>query len=250
MSTTESSDTSEVAARFLRSDAGRAAVHRSLRRLRLPRALADDVIQDVLQRVCVAGASGSEPIDNVEAFVTTVAHRAATDILRSRVRRVQVVDLRGFDPDAEVQGCWFTPASHLDVGADACASESLAAVRRTIHHLLAEDPMAGAAALAYLAVSVDGAVPAADCPRPAGGATAVDEAEWAGLWYAGQRQCFVRPAGGDDPAVDAGDGPGADCAGHSARVRKRRSRATHRFRGLLTRAALASGVREESARHG
>ena len=109
--------------------------------LHLPRALADDVVQDALRRVCVATAPGGEPIDNVEAFVTTVVHRAAIDIVRGCVRRPQVVDLRGVDPDAEVQGCWFTPASHLDAGADACAGEALASVRRTIHHLLGDDPM-------------------------------------------------------------------------------------------------------------
>ena len=141
MSITESPNTAEVAARFLRSDAGRAAVHRSLATLHLPRALADDVVQDALRRVCVATAPGGEPIDNVEAFVTTVVHRAAIDIVRGCVRRPQVVDLRGVDPDAEVQGCWFTPASHLDAGADACAGEALASVRRTIHHLLGDDPM-------------------------------------------------------------------------------------------------------------
>lgn len=246
MSITESLNTAEVAARFLRSDTGRAAVHRSLASLHLPRALADDVIQDALRRVWVATSSGGEHIDNVEAFVTTLVRRAATDIVRTRVRRLQVVELRDVDLDAEVQGCWFTPASHLDVGADAVAGESIATVRRTIHHLLGTDPQAGAAALAYLVVSVDGAVPAADCPRPAGGATEVDDAEWAGLWYAGQYECFATASAGEGLS----DGGRGDGAGRSVRVRKRRSRATHRFRDLLARAAVVAGVREEGVHHG
>ena len=255
VSITESPNTAEVAARFLRSDAGRAAVDRSLATLHLPRALADDVVQDALRRVCVATAPGGEPIDNVEAFVTTVVHRAAVDIVRGRVRRPQVIDLRGVDPDAEVQGCWFTPASHLDAGADACAGEALAAVRRTIHHLLGDDPMAGAAALAYLVVTVDGGVPASDCPRPAGGATAVDEAEWVGLWYSGRRDCFEAPSlGRHGRACGLGGGVARDgqarrTAG-AAGVRKRRSRATLRFRSALTAAAEAAGVRAEGAHHG
>ena len=74
----------------------------------------------------------------------------------------------------------------------------------------------------------------------------VDDAEWAGLWYAGQYDCFATASAGEG----RGDGGCGDSAGRSVRMRKRRSRATHRFRDLLARAAVVAGVREEGARHG
>lgn len=228
----ESATIARRAAAFLRSDAGRATVHRRLRSARLPRALADDVIQDVLGRVCAATADGVA-IHNVEAFVTRLVHRSAVDIVRGRVRRPQVIDLRGVDLDAGVQGGRCVAASPLDVEADALAGESLAAVRRAVHHGLGADPASGAAALAYLAVAVDGAVPRDGCPQPAGGATSTEAAEWVALWYAGRRRCF--PTGG---------------ATSPATVRKRRSRLTRRFRDLLTDAAASAGLDREGARRG
>ena len=230
VSISESATTARQAAAFLRSAAGRATVHRTLRGVRLPRAVADDVIQDVLGRVCAAAVHG-DPIDNVEAFVTRLVHRSAVDIVRGRVRRPQVVDLRGVDLDAGVQGRRGIAASPLDVEADALAGESLAAVRRVVQQGLGPDPASGAAALAYLAVTVDGAVPGRDCPQPGRGATPAEAAEWVALWYAGRRRCF--PAGG---------------ATSPATVRKRRSRLTRRFRDLLIDAAESSGLDREGAR--
>ena len=228
----ESATTARQAAAFLRSDAGRATVHRRLCSAHLPRALADDVIQDVLGRVCAAAAQGVT-IDNVEAFVTRLVHRSAVDIVRGRVRRPQVIDLRGVDLDAGEQGGRCLAASPLDVEADALAGEALAAVRRVVHQGLGIDPASGAAALAYLAVTVDGAVPGAGCPQPAGGATSAEAAEWVALWYAGRRRCF--PAGG---------------AASPATVRKRRSRLTRRFRDLLIDAAASAGLDREGVRRG
>jgi DNA-directed RNA polymerase specialized sigma24 family protein len=230
VSISESATTARQAAAFLRSDAGRAAVHRRLRSVRLPRVLADDVIQDVLGRVCAAAAQGVA-INNVEAFVTQLVHRSAVDIVRGRVRRPQVVDLRGVDLDAGVQGGRRVPASPLDVEADALVGESLAAVRRALHQGLGADPASGAAALAYLAVTVDGAEPGRGCPQPAGGATPAEAAEWVALWYAGRRRCFPTE-GATSPAT----------------VRKRRSRLTRRFRDLLIDAAESSGLDREGAR--
>lgn len=228
----ESATTARQAAAFLRSDAGRAIVHRRLAGAHLPRALADDVIQDVLGRVCAATVAGVA-IDSVEAFVTRLVHRSAVDIVRGRVRRPQIIDLRGVDLDAGVQGGRCVAASPLDVEADALAGESLAAVRRAVHHGLGVDPASGAAALAYLAVTVDGAVPGVGCPQPAGGATSAEAAEWVALWYAGRRRCF--------PAQGATSPP---------TVRKRRSRLTRRFRAQLTDAAMSAGVDREGARRG
>lgn len=234
MSIHDSPSTAELADRLLRSDAGRGIVHRTLVTKRLPLALADDLIQDTVRRVWVATAGGDVAVDNLEAFVTTLLHRSAVDIVRGRIRSPQVIDRRTVvDPDAEGQGSPFDGASPLDVEADALAGESLATVRRAIQQGLSLDPVAGAAALAYLAVTVDGASPAPHCPQPAGGATPIEAAEWIALWYAGRHDCF---------AVDG--------ATHPATVRKRRSRWTRRFRDLLTNVATIVGLEREGALHG
>lgn len=234
VTTSDSPSAADVAARFLRSGAGRAAVRRALVTNHLPAALADDLVQDALRRVWVATAGGGAPVDNIEAFVTTVLHRSAVDIVRGRVRGPQVVDWReAVDPDAAGQGWPFDGPSPLDVEADVLARQSLAAVRRAVHRALSVDPHAGAAALAYLAVTVDGAAPAPRCPQPAGGSTADEAAEWAALWYAGQHSCF---------AGDGGELP--------ATVRQRRHRGAGRMRDLLARAAVSAGLDRQGALHG
>jgi DNA-directed RNA polymerase specialized sigma24 family protein len=224
--TSDMPDAAVAADRFLRSAAGRAAVHRTLTAKRLPATLADDLTQDVLRRVWVETAVNGTVVDNLEGFVVLLLHRAAVDIVRGRVRSPQTIDLRAVvDPDAEGQGVLASP---LDVEADAIAGESLAVVRRVLHHGLTVDPAAGAAALSYLTVTVDAAPPAPDCPQPAGGATPADAAEWAALWYAGHRDCFARPG-----------------ATHTAVVRQRRSRLARQFRKRLTDAAVAAGLDTE-----
>jgi hypothetical protein len=229
----ESPRAAELAARFLRSETGRGIVRRTLATQRLPLTLADDLIQDTLRRVWVATNGTGLAVDNLEAFVSTLLRRSAVDIVRGRIRSPQVIDRRAaVDPDAEVQGWPFDGPSPLDVEADALAGESLAVIRRAIHNGLSVDPVAGAAALAYLAVTVDGAPVAPHCPQPAGGATAVEAAEWVALWYAGRHDCF---------SIDAAIQP--------ATVRKRRSRWTRRFRDLLTRVATAVGLEREGALH-
>jgi hypothetical protein len=234
VTTSDSPGAADVAARFLRSGAGRAAVRRALVANHLPPSLADDLAQDALRRVWVATTGSGAPVDNVEAFVMTVLHRSAVDIVRGRVRGPQVVDWReAVDPDAGEQGWPFDGPSLLDVEADVLGRQSLAAVRRAVHRALSVDPHAGAAALAYLAVAVDGAAPAPRCPQPAGGATAEEAAEWAALWYAGQSGCFP-----DD---------GADLP---ATVRKRRHRGARRMRDLLARAATSAGLDRRRALHG
>src|SRR5690606_27793068 len=112
-------------------------------------------------------------------------------------------------------------------------------LRAALRPLLALDPAAGAAALAYLAITVDGAAPAPPCPQPDGGATAGERAEWAALHYSGQSRCFPRD-----------DRPGHGGAGSPAAVRKRRSRAAGRMRDLLARAATAAGLEPQGALHG
>jgi hypothetical protein len=225
----------ERADRFLKSTGGRAAVHRILAVRRLPHTLADDLAQEALRRVAEATDRG-KVIDNPEGFVTRALHYAALDILRGRIRSSQSLALPAVvDPDAEERGWSYdaidTIASPLDVEVDALAFEPLAAVRRAIHQRLGPDPAAGAAALAYLAVTVDGAATPPDCPQPIGGASPQESADWAGLWYAGRDDCFPTHEGATRHGVTA-----------PAAMRKRRSRASERFHGLLVRAAVAAGL--------
>jgi DNA-directed RNA polymerase specialized sigma24 family protein len=225
----------EQADRFLRSSAGRALINHILATNRLPRFLADDLHQDALRRVWAATAEAAVDIDNLGGFVATVLQRAAVDIVRGRVRGPQAMDWQQvIDLDAPGWGWPFDGALPLDVEADALAGESLAAVRQAIHRGLAVDPASGAAALAYLTVAVDGAPVPSDCPQPAGGATPTEAAEWAALWYAGHRGCFVGPA---VPTA-------------SPAIRKRRSRLVRRFRDRLTFTARLVGLEPEGARDG
>lgn len=223
------SGVAERADRFLRSTTGRATVHRTLANQRLPLGLADDLCQEVLRRVIVASSQRGNAIDNLEGFVTRALHHAAVDIVRGRIRSPQTVDPRVADPDADGWSWSYDAiASPLDVEADALAFESLVAVRRTIHQLLGLDPTAGAAALAYLAITVDGARTSPDCPQPSGGANPREAAGWVGLWYAGCDHCFPN------------DG---DTATPQSAIRKRRSRAIERVHDLLVRSAIAAGLR-------
>jgi hypothetical protein len=225
----------EQADRFLRSSAGRALINRILSTNRLPRFLADDLRQDALRRVWAATFRAADAIDNIEGFVATVLQRAAVDIVRGRVRGPQAIDWRQvIDLDAAGRGWPLDGSLPFDVGADVLAAESLAAVRRAIHRGLGDDPAAGAAALAYLSVAVDGAPVPSDCPQPIGGATAIEAAEWAALWYAGQRGCFASPS----------------VRRASPAVRKRRSRFVRRFRNRLAVTARLAGLEPEGARHG
>jgi hypothetical protein len=85
-------------------------------------------------------------------------------------------------------------------------------------------PLAVACALARLAIVHGRAVPAADCPRPEGGAGVDAADDWAAIWYGGDHRAFVRP---DAPAV-----------------RQHRRRSIDRMREVLIAAALRAGVVE------
>ena len=223
----------EAAALFLTSAEGRAAVRRARARAGLPPAVEDDLAQEVLRRLTVAAGRLRE-VGNLAALVTTVAHRAAVDLLRGRVRGPQeIVRPTLVDPDVEVRVPSLDGASPLDVEADVVGGALLADVRRRVLAAAADDPARAAAALAFLAITCDGAVPGDDCPRPAGGASPDEAATWAALWYAGHRDCFTAT-----PTVGA------------AAVRKRRSRRTGRLRALLRDVAAAVGLDREGAHHG
>ncbi|MFS8585495.1 MAG: hypothetical protein FWJ72_10450 [Acidimicrobiia bacterium] len=224
----------EAAARFLSSPEGRAVVRGARLRAHLPATVEDDLAQEVLRRLCATDADRLQAVDNLAALVTTVARRAAVDLVRGRVRGPQeVVRSTLVDPDAEVRVPSLDGASPLDVEADVVGGALLAEIRRRVLAMAGDDPARAAAALAYLAITCDGAVPGDGCPRPAGGASPDEAAAWAALWYAGHRDCFTAT-----PTVGA------------AAVRKRRSRRTGRLRALLRDVAAAVGLDREGAHHG
>lgn len=199
-----------AAAAFL-ADRGRNVPARALVRVGLPKDLADDLVQEVLIRAYRAELRG-DVVDNIEAFVTTLVHRAAVDLIRGVRRRPE-----GHPPEHRPDD------EPIDTLADAVLTdlEAIAGLlgvelRQRLGSQLADHPVAAAGALVVLAIAVDGAAPADDCPAPAGGAGDDEAAVWAGLFYAGERRCFPGPRTPEDAAM-----------------RQRRSRAVRRQRALL-----------------
>jgi DNA-directed RNA polymerase specialized sigma24 family protein len=207
-------------AAWLRAREGRARVRRALDRHRLPPALADDLAQEVLCRAWRALGRG-EVINSVPAFVTVLLARAAVDVVRGRARRGELAEAPAGAGASSLEGAHDgdpvgeTVAVVLDrPGADG--------VRRELHGLAGPQPVAGAAALAYVTLVADDVPPLAGCPAPEGGVDPDEALAWAALWCSGRDDCFDAGAAG---AI----APGA--------VRARRSRALRAMRALLARAA-------------
>jgi hypothetical protein len=205
-------------ATWLASPEGRQAAGRWVRRMGLSPDLAEDVAQEVLVRTALAVGRG-EQLRSPEAWANRVGAFAARDLLRGALRRPRPA---ATDEDEEP----------LDIGGRADEVEAVAVgaalaagVRRAVAGRVAPRPWVGAAALAHLAASVDGAPVGPACPQPAGGAGPQEAAEWAALWYAGQVRCFA-----DSVATE------------TAAVRKRRSRAVAQVRTLLREAAAEAGL--------
>lgn len=206
----------DAAAGFL-GGPGHGLARRALLGLGLPADLAEDLVQETLLRALRVEQRGEE-IANAEAFTTVLLQRAARDLVRGIRRRPEghvvdeePVDLVGGD------------------GADAPVLDGLqtAAVREVLARRLTAVPRAAAGALAVVAVVVDGAEPAEDCPSPLAGAGEQEAVAWAGLFYSGRLDCFARPGARDDDAT-----------------RKRRSRAVQEQRQVLREAVAATSVVE------
>lgn len=201
----------DAAAGFLTGDGNR-VVARALAGHGLPGHLADDLVQEALIRVDRAEQRG-EQVVNVEAFTTVLVQRAARDLLRGIRRRPEGHTVAGavddLDGEALAIGTDLPEAAVVDAAA-------AAELRRRVGAALGGAPRPAAGALAVLAIVLDGAGPADDCPAPKAGAGDDEALAWAGLFYAGRRECF--PVGGE-----------AD----DAATRKRRSRAVDDQRRVL-----------------
>lgn len=210
----------ESAAAFLAGPGHRVAA-RALARHGLPVHLADDVVQEALLRL-VRALDRGEQVGNLEAFATRLAQRAAQDLARGERRRPEGHAVA--EPVEEV-GAVATLAAADDLPeAAVLGAAARAALRSRVVAALAATPRPAAGALAVLAILLDGAGPATDCPAPKAGAGDAEAVQWAGLFYAGRRGCFPADGAPDDPAT-----------------RKRRSRAVAEQRAVL--AAALEGPR-------
>ena len=203
---TTSTAAEEVAA-WLATPEGRARLAAALDRRRLPTSLLEDLAADVV----VAALTAREPIDEPAAWATSVLARRAVDLVRARARRpVVALDAwldAGFEPFDEGAG-------PDDVALVGMGDE----LRRALATVL---PVAvRSASLTAVTVAVDDAGVPGDCPQPGAGAAATDGPLWAGVWFAGGRDCWTVP--------------------DSDATRKRRSRAVGRVRSALADAIGAT----------
>lgn len=198
---------------------GHALARRALASHGLPAHLVDDVVQDALVRALRAEQRGDD-VRNIEAFTTVLVQRSVRDLLRGIRRRPEghVVEPPptgdGIEP--------FAPVLADDrPEAEVVAAAQASALRRQLGRMLDGAARPAAGALAVLAVAVDGAEPADDCPAPVAGAGPDEALAWAGLFYAGRVECFPTAGGVDDAAT-----------------RQRRSRAVRDQRRVLLEAMV------------
>lgn len=207
--------------RWLATDDARAAAAHEVRRLRLPDAVADDLLQNTARRLLVTAARGLPDDLDATAYARRALAHAAVDLFRQDRRRRRTESDVDFDGYA---GPLPTPSAEAPAQL-AVLSDLEDGCRRAVHALLAPRPWAGAAALTVLTLGCHPGVPVPlGTPLPGGG-TPDQDARWAALWLAGLRACFP-------------DGDGAE----DAATRQRRSRALRQVDDLLRRAAALAGV--------
>jgi hypothetical protein len=221
---------------YVASQPGQDRIRHALQRHRLPTALDADIEEMVLAEARRFVQAGGE-ITSAPGWCNARIRARAVDLARGAIRRdaahTELARRHGhpgasptmLDDTAMPDDSW----GH-DTGRDlddrdlddrdlddrdlddqvAPLDENLAALRRAV--LTADAaPLDVCGTLTAIAVLADAAVPVPDCPRPQAGATRVEAACWAGLWYAKRTECF----------------------GEGNTVTKRRSRASKRIKALL-----------------
>lgn len=224
---------------YVSSREGQDRIHRALQRHRLPTALDTDVEEMVLSEARRFVLAGGE-ITSVPGWCSARIRARAVDLARGAIRRDAAhaelarrhaaapagmalssaalddqdnLDQDNPDQDGPTQGGLSQDAydhDGHDTSGFAGLDENLSGIRRAVLHADAQ-PLDVCAALTAIAVLADAAAPAPSCPRPLAGATPLEAACWAGLWYANRQECF-------------GDGN---------TVTKRRSRASKKIKSLL-----------------
>jgi hypothetical protein len=179
---------------------GRQMVAQRLARLRLPAGLSDDVTQEALLRVLRAEQRGIEP-RNVDAFVTTLVHRTALDLLKGLLRRPEghIAAAPEQEPGWDLADDEPDPVEQLVVDERLRElGDQVGATRVRLAGGLGVKPHPGAAALAVLAIVHGDATPAADCPTPRGGVAEEEGVWWAGVFYSGPDGCFATDGSAED----------------------------------------------------
>jgi hypothetical protein len=217
--------------RWLSGSEALIAARSDLSRRRLPRDLADDVVQEAARRVIETMGRRSAPFEEfrAEPYARRVLQRVVGDLLRSAHGALPPLDVTR---PAEIESAPVERADPVDV-ADAVMSALIAQqaeerCRRALHTLLGSKAWAGAAALVLVTLACHPTVEVSpDAPRPVTGAGEAQAQAWSALFYAGRHDCLPGPRG---------DG---------VAVRKRRSRALAEVAALLRRAGDVAGLLEE-----
>jgi hypothetical protein len=175
---------------WLQSSEAAHVARRELERRRLPRSLADDVLQEARVRAWRLAEAHDTPADNPVGVARRAIQRAVADLHRRSGRRVWETDL---EDASTVIDC--VPGD-VDVPGqleDGC--------RRATHGRLAVRPWAGAAVLNELTFRLHPDVPLpAGAPGPAEG-NDDHRVSWAALWLAGKIDCFPTRRTPDDAAM-------------------------------------------------
>jgi hypothetical protein len=215
------------ALRWLATDDARAAAAFEVSARSLPLAMVDDLLGMVAASLAQRFASLEHPDDIAEpvAYARRAIALRAVDLQRGEIRERSFVTAWPSDDDGMPADAATPPT--LDAGDDVEVSETVAAMRRSLHALLTGSrPWAAAAALTVLTLARHRDVPIPpEAPVPAVGAEE-QRMRWVALYLAGQRACF---------AIEAG-------ASEDAAMRQRRARAVRAVDDVLTLAASTSGL--------
>lgn len=190
---------------FMSSLKGQDTVRNALLRRRLPTALDSDIEEAVLSEATRFLANGNT-IESPSGWCAARISARSLDLARGMVRHrrdgFMVID--GF-PDISD----YPEPVDQEISL-ALSDAALTSLRKNIVESMAPGPLVSGA-LTVVSVLAEEAELAKTCPQPATGATSMDAACWAGLWYARQSDCF---------------GPGNT-------VDQRRARNTKRIKQLL-----------------
>lgn len=169
---------------FMSSTKGQDKVKSALLRRRLPTALDSDVEEAVLSEATRFLANGNT-IESPSGWCSARISARALDLARGMVRR---------DRDGCILVDGFPDVSDYPEPVDQeisleMSDAALTYLRKNIVESTASGPLVSGA-LTVVSVLAEEAELVKTCPQPVTGATSLDAACWAGLWYARQLDCF------------------------------------------------------------
>lgn len=202
---------------FMSSTKGQDKVRNALLRRRLPTALDSDIEEAVLSEATRFLANGNT-IESPSGWCASRIAARALDLTRGMVRR----DRDGFKVVDSSSDMTNYPEPVDQEFSLELSDLALTSLRKNIVESPASGPLVSGA-LTVVSVLAEQAELIKTCPQPATGATSLDAACWAGLWYAHQSDCF----------------------GQGNTVDQRRSRNTKRIKQLLLSLLAGSGLTEK-----